>query len=131
MQFEAQKEAEEFYRAARANQKFWEEQKAERPKDFKRPGFVALEFLMNMWGLPNDAVYKMMRMEIGEIYPPAPIYKGYGVFRVLEKRPADESSYPQLKGSYYEQIKMKKKYEGLNEWVKNLKQEAKIKIYKR
>ena len=86
---------------------------------------------MNMWGLPKDAVYKMMQIEIGEFYPPVPIYKGYGVFRVLEKRPADESVYPQLKDSYYEQIKMKKKYEGLNEWVKNLKQEAMIKIYKR
>ena len=131
VQFEAQKEADEFYRAARANQKFWEEQKAEKPKEFKRPGFVALEFLMNMWGLPKDAVYKMMQMEIGELYSPVPIYKGYGVFKVLEKRSADKLAYPQLKDSYYEQIKMKKKYEGLNEWVKNLKQEAKIKIYKR
>jgi hypothetical protein len=27
----------------------------------------------------------MMNRDIGEVYPPRPIYKGYGVFKILEK----------------------------------------------
>jgi hypothetical protein len=128
VQFDEKKDAADFYRHAQEDPKFWEEEKNKRPQDFKRPGFVALEFLMDMWKLPKDAVYKMMEMEIGQIYPPTSIYKGLGVFKVLEKRPADLSQYSQLKESYYQQIKMKKKYEGFNDWLKNLKKEAKIKI---
>lgn len=127
MQFDELKAAQDFYQKAEKNSRFWDKEKDKRPKDFKRPGFVALEFLMEMWKLPKDVVYKMMQMEIGSIYPPTPIYKGYGVFKVLEKRPADETKYPQLKQSYFEQIKMKKKYAGFNNWLKVLKQSANIK----
>ncbi len=129
VQFDQLKSAEEFYNRAKKNPEFWDKEKNKRPKDFKRPGFVALEFLMDMWKLPKDAVYKMMKMKAGDIYPPAPIYKGYGVFKILELKAAEELKYPQLKNSYYEQIKMKKKYEGLNEWIKNLKLQANIKVY--
>lgn len=128
-QFNDLKEAGEFYRKAKADPKFWEERKKKSPDDFKRPGFTALEFLMEMWKFPKEAVYKMMEMDAGEIYPPAPIYKGYGVFLILEKRPADPTQYPKLKNSYFEQIKMNRKYIGFNEWLKNLKQQAGIKIY--
>ncbi|MDD5477086.1 MAG: peptidylprolyl isomerase [Candidatus Omnitrophica bacterium] len=128
VQFDQLKDARDFYQKAEKNSRFWDKEKEKRPKDFKRPGFVALEFLMEMWKLPKDAVYKMMQMEIGRIYPPAPIYKGYGVFKVLEKRPAEETKYPQLKQSYFEKVRMKKKYEGFNNWLKDLKQSANIKI---
>jgi parvulin-like peptidyl-prolyl isomerase len=84
---------------------------------------------MDLWGFPKDAAYKMMKMEIGEFYPPAPIYKGFGVFKILEKRIADEAKYPQRKDSYYEQIRSKKRYEGLKEWIKDLKQRASIRVY--
>lgn len=128
VQFDELKGARDFYQKTEKNSRFWDKEKEKRPKDFKRPGFVALEFLMEMWKLPKDAVYKMMQMEIGIIYPPTSIYKGYGVFKILEKRPADETKYPQLKQSYFEQIKMKKKYDGFNSWLKDLKQSANIKM---
>lgn len=127
VQFDELKDARDFYQKAEKDLRFWDKEKERRPKDFKRPGFVALEFLMEMWKLPKEAVYKMMQMEIGSIYPPVPIYKGYGVFKILEKRPADETKYPQLKQSYFEQIRIKKKYEGFNNWLKALKQSANIK----
>lgn len=129
VQFDELKDAQEFYKKAKENLNFWDKEKEKRAKDFKRPGFVALEFLMDMWKLPKEAVYKMMEMELSDIYPATPIYKGWGVFKVLEKRPADLNRYPQLKDSYYEQIKMKKKYEGFKEWVENLKEQANIKVY--
>lgn len=129
VQFDEKKDAEDFYKKLKSKPDFWEEEKNKRPQDFKRPGFVALEFLMDMWKLPKETVYKMMDMEIGSIHQPAPIYKGYGVFKVLEKRPSDKTLYPQLMNSYQEQLKLKKKYEGLNEWFKDLKERANIKRF--
>jgi hypothetical protein len=128
-QFNELKDAEEFYKKVKANPKAWEEEKAKRPKDFKRPGFVSLEFLMDLWKFQKDAVYKMMQTGIGDIYPLTPVYKGYGVFKVLEKRPAEEAQYPKLKESYHRKIESKKKYQGLEEWIKNLKEQANIKPY--
>jgi hypothetical protein len=130
VQFDEEKKAQEFYDLAKTNPQSWEEEKGKRPKDFVRPGFVSLEFLMDLWGFPKGAAYKMMKMEIGEFYPPAPIYKGFGVFKILEKRIADEAKYPQRKESYYEQIRSKKRYEGFEQWVKDLKQRASIRVYK-
>ncbi len=101
IQFDDEKEAQGFYERAKNDPGFWDGEKQKSPERFKHPGFVALEFLMDMWKLPKTAVYEMMKMEVGEVYPPTPIYKGDGVFKVLEKRPADESRYRQLKYSYY------------------------------
>ncbi len=123
------KEAEEFYKKAKANLKFWDEEKIKRPADFKRPGFVALEFLMDIWKIPKDAAFDMVKMKKGAIYPPAPIYKGYGVFRVLEAGQANEKEFDKFKTSYYEQIRRRKKYEGLDKWFVDLKKQANIKIY--
>jgi hypothetical protein len=130
LQFDELKDAEDFYQKSKKDTNFWEAEKKKEPAKFKRPGFVALEFLMDMWKLPKEAAYKMIGMQVGEIYGPSPIYKGYGVFKILEKRPAQEEEYPKIKDSYYKQIQMKKKYEALNEWVKSLKTEANIKVYK-
>ena len=37
---------------------------------------------------------------------------------------------PRIKESYYEQIRIRRKYEGLDEWFGNLKKQAKIEVYK-
>ncbi len=128
-QFVKLKDAEEFYSKVKKKIKFWDTEKKKRPNDFKRPGFVSLEFLMDMWKFSKDDVYKMIKMKIGAVYQPSPVYKGYGVFRILEIRQADEKKYPELKKSYQEQIKNKKRYVGLNEWIKSLKKQADIRIY--
>jgi len=124
------KHAEDFYRHAKRNSRFWEALKKKEPKRFRRPGFVSLEFLIDIWKIPRDACYAMMKFKEGEIHPPAPIYKGYGVFKVLEKRQADEKEYGKLKDSYYNQIKRRKQYEGYGKWFEALKEQANIKIYK-
>jgi hypothetical protein len=128
-EFATEKEAQDFYKQAKAKRGFWDAEKKKRPKDFRRPGFVSTEFLMDIWRFPKDAVYKMMAMNKGDIHPPAPIYKGYGVFQVLEKRPANEADYAKVKNSYFEKVKRRKKYDGLNEWFQNLKKQADIKTY--
>jgi hypothetical protein len=130
LQFDELKSSEDFYKKIKKSAKLWDKEKKKRPKDFKRPGFVSLEFLMDMWKFPKADAYKMIKMKAQEFYPPAPIYKGYGVFRILETRPAEEAKYPQLKESYYAQLKTKKKYAGFNDWFKKFKEQANIKKFK-
>lgn len=127
VEFAEKKDADGFYRKAKANQLFWDEQKAGRPEDFRRPGFVSLEFLIDIWRLPRDDLYRMMKMKAGAVYPPVPIYKGYGVCKILEIRQAVAAEFKRFKEYYYDQIRQRKKYEGLGEWIEGLKRQANIK----
>jgi hypothetical protein len=127
-QFDQLKDAEAFYQKMK-DPKAWVEEGKKDPKFFQHPGFVSFEFLINMWKIPKDDLYKMLAMDIDSIYPPIPVYKGYGVMRILKKRPADPVEFPKVRESYFKQVEMLKKYEQLKDWLNNLKQEAGIKIY--
>lgn len=129
VQFDELKDAEAFYQKARRSPNFWEEEKKKRPNDFKRPGSVSLEFLIDLWGFDKTAAYRMTKMRIGQIHPPAPIYKGFGVFKILTHGQADISRYAKVKDGYYAQIKERKRHQALTEWIKDLKKQADIKIY--
>lgn len=131
VQFDEKKDAEEFYRRVKANPKFWQEERNKRPKDFRSTGTVSLEFLINFWKFSKDDVYKMLGIKADSLYPPSPIYKGYGVFKVLDTKPADLSLFPKLSESYYEKVRGRKRYEGLIEWIRDLKKQANIKIYEK
>jgi hypothetical protein len=128
VQFDELKDAQDYYKKMR-DPALWDKQAQKDPKFFKRPGFVSFEFLINMWIIPKADLYKMLKMEVNSIYPPTPIYKGYGVFRIIKKREADPAEFPKLRDSYFKQVENIKKYEGLNNWVKKLKEEARIVIY--
>ncbi|MCM8792682.1 MAG: hypothetical protein NC826_06075 [Candidatus Omnitrophica bacterium] len=125
------KEAEEFYNKVKRRAKIWEREKEKRPKDFKRPGFVSLEFLIDIWKFPLDSCYEMLKLKINDFYKPTPIYRGYAVFKILEKRLADEENFAKLKDGYYQQITQRKKLKAYNDWLKNLKEVANIKVYKK
>jgi hypothetical protein len=127
-QFDQLKDAQDFY-AKMKDPKLWEEEGKKDPKFFMHPGFVSFEFLINMWKVPKDDLYKMLDIDINATYPPTPIYKGYGVFRILKKRPAVEADFPKLRDSYFKQVESIKKYEELKIRVKKLKDEAGIKLY--
>lgn len=129
LQFDELKSAQAFYQKAKSDPNFWEEEKKKRPNDFKRPGSVSLEFLIDIWGFDKAASYRMMRMKAGQIHSPAAIYKGYGVFKILTQGQADKSRYKKYKQGYYEQIKDRKRHKALSEWTEDLKKQANIKIY--
>ena len=134
-EFDTLEEAQQFYERVKKDPDAWEEavktDKDSIPEDraFRRPGFVALEFLIEMWKFPKKAVYDMIAMETDEIYPPAPIYKGYGVFKVLEIRQADKSKFAKRKESYYKQLRSRAKYAGFKDWLEDLRKDADIQIY--
>lgn len=130
VRFSEKKEADKFYDSAKKNPRFWDKEKKKRPEDFKGMGAVSLVFLMDIWRFPRSAVYDMMRMKQGSIYPPAGVFEGYGVFKVLEQRAANKTDFNKSKAYYFAKVKRRKKYEGLNRWFEDLKKEANIKIYK-
>lgn len=128
-QFGDKKDAMLFYEKARRNKNFWEDEKKKRPEDFKKPGTVSLEFLIDIWGFQKEAAYGMMNCKTGDIYPPAPIYKGCGVFKILTQVHADKASFKKenVKKSYYDQIRDRKRLEALTAWFEGFKKEANIK----
>lgn len=128
VQFDEKKDAEAFFNKMK-KPSAWVKEGKRNPKFAQHPGFVSLEFLINMWKIPFEDCYKMIKLEVNTIYPPTPIYKGFGVFRILKKRVADESEYPKLRDSYFKQVESIKRYQGLEKWLKKLREEAKIVIY--
>jgi hypothetical protein len=128
VQFDELNKAKEYYGKMKSPA-FWDAQGKKDPKFCRKPGFVSLEFLINMWKIPKDDCYKMMKLDVNTIYPPTPVWKGYGVFRIIRKRAADEKEFPRLKESYLKQVGMIKKYDQLNVWLKDLKRDAGIIVY--
>jgi hypothetical protein len=128
VQFDELEKAEDFYLRMQKPQ-IWEDELKKNPKFAQHPGFVSLEFLIDMWKIPKDDLYKMLDLEVNSIYPPIPVYKGYGVIRILKKRIADEADFAKRSEYYFKQVGMIKKYDELKDWLKRLKQEADIKLY--
>jgi hypothetical protein len=129
--FLKQEDAQAFYDKARENPGPWEEQKSKQPGSFKHYELTALTVLMAELGIDRDTLYKMLQLEDGQIYQPLPIVRGFGVFKILNKKLAPEAEYGKLKYSYFEQIREKKINQGFQEWLGIAKQKAKIKIYKK
>jgi hypothetical protein len=130
VQFDELGKAQEFYDKMQKPE-LWDERLKQDPKFAQHPGFVSLEFLIDMWKIPKDDLYKMLDLEANSIYPPIPVYKGYGVIRILKKRLADEAEFAKRNEYYLKHVEMIKKYEELKGWLKRLKQEADIKVYPR
>ncbi|MBI5124304.1 MAG: hypothetical protein HZA72_02680 [Candidatus Omnitrophica bacterium] len=127
VQFDAEKDAQDLYNKVSADESVWEKEKAKRPKDFRRPGGVTCQFLIDFWNISGKALQEMVKMKPGEFHRPEPVYKGWGVFKVLGSTQADETKFKEVENRYYEKVKAGKRYEGFNEWFENLKKEANVK----
>ena len=121
--------AKEFYKKIRREPGIWEEEKRKFPKKFKRPGFVALDFLINIWKFKREDAYSMLEKNPGDFYKPSPIYKGYAVFKILKKRLAKEEGFSKRKDYYLERVKKIKQFEEYKKWVKDLKKKANLKVF--
>lgn len=129
LRFSSLKEAKDFYEALHRAPGYWEDQKRMQPKKFRRPGFVALDFLINVWGFARDDAYAMLDKPLGSYYPPAPIYKGYGVFKILDVRKAEKTKYEERKQYYFDRVKNIKKYQGFKDWLQQLNEDAHTTIF--
>ncbi|MFA5146884.1 MAG: hypothetical protein WC515_05910 [Candidatus Omnitrophota bacterium] len=129
VQYDLEKDAGMWYNKAIMDPASWDKEKAARPKDFRRPGGVTCQFLIDFWGIPEKALQEMVRMKPGEFHKPEPIYKGWGVFKVLGSTAADGSKFEEVKERYREKVKAGKRYTGYGEWFEKFKKDANIQIY--
>ncbi|MBU1044147.1 MAG: hypothetical protein KJ915_07100 [Candidatus Omnitrophica bacterium] len=129
LRFASANQAKKFYAKAGRVPGFWEDEKRKDPSAFKVPGFVALDFLIHMWGFTKEDAYKMLDEQIGAYYPPSPIYKGYGVFKIKKIRKADPAEFESKKEDYLKKVKMIKQYDMYQQWVDDYKKKAVIKVY--
>ncbi|MFH1062917.1 MAG: hypothetical protein V1747_08575 [Candidatus Omnitrophota bacterium] len=129
LRFGSESQAKKFYAASGRVPGFWEDEKRKDPGSFKVPGFVALDFLIHMWGFTKEDAYKMLDEQIGAFYPPASIYKGYGVFKIMKIRKADPAEFENKKADYLKKVKMIKQYDMYQQWVDDYKKKAAIKVY--
>ena len=127
----SKEEAEVFYSKAKQDKNFWEEEKKKRPGDFKASGLVSLDSIAQDLGLSKDAVIKIRQMQAHEIGEDLTNDREYAVFKVQELKPAGESDFGSLRRSYYDKLNAKMKSEFFNQWLKRLKQQARIRIYKK
>ncbi len=127
VRFSTLKQAKDFYEKIMRKPGFWEEQRRIKPKSFRRPGFVALDFLINLWGFRREDASAMLELKPGSLYKPSPIYKGYAVFKILEIRKADEKKFEERQQYYFDRVKSIKQYEGFKAWLEQLKRDADIK----
>jgi len=129
LRFPSFNKAKEFYKKIKREENPWDDKKRKQPNLFKRPGFVSLDFLINIWKFKRADAYKMLDYTAGSFYQPSPIYKGYAVFKILKVRKAKKEDFEKRKEYYFNRVKMIKKYEGFKKWLKDLKEKANIKIY--
>ncbi len=129
LRFASAAQAKKFYTEIGRVSGFWEDEKRKDPGSFKVPGFVALDFLINMWGFNKDDAYKMLDEKIGTYYHPAPIYKGFGVFKIKKIRKADPTEFDSKKDGYFKKVKNIKQYDMYKQWVEDYKKKATIKVY--
>lgn len=129
LKFSSLQGAKEFYKKIKREAGFWADQRRLDPKSFKIPGFVALDFLLNMWGFDKEAAYVMLDRQPNTYYPPAPIYKGFGVFKIMKIRKAEPEKFKEKKDYYIDRVKNIKKHEMYKQWVEDLKEKAQIERY--
>ncbi len=129
LRFDDLEEAKAFYKQVKVDSQAWEKRKEEIPGEFKRPGFVALDFLIHMWKFDRKDAYKMLKKKVDSFYPPAPIYKGYAVFKILKIRTANKEEFSKRRDYYFDKMTMIKKHQGFKDWLQDLKEEANIKVF--
>ncbi|OGW75119.1 MAG: hypothetical protein A2Z72_06820 [Omnitrophica bacterium RBG_13_46_9] len=127
VQFDVEEDAVTYYTKVKSDPAYWEKEKSEKPENFRHPGGVTCQFLIDFWKIPEKPLQDMVKMKPGEFHNPEPIYKGWGVFKVLGSTQADESKFTEVKNRYSEKVRAGKRSEGFGVWFENLKKEANIK----
>jgi peptidylprolyl isomerase len=99
VRFPTLEEASAFYKSM--TPKKWDEAKAKDPKFSTPTGHISLEAIIDLWKVTKADAYRVHAMKIGDIAAPAAMVKGYGVFRLREKKNADPKEYNDTKEAEY------------------------------
>lgn len=128
VRFDTLPEAQAFFK--KMTGKKWDEEKKKNPKFATPTGHISLEALIDLWKVPFDDAYRVHKLAIGKIAAPVPMYKGYGVFRVTEKKDADPKIYDdKKKQEYVKVLKQVYYYEKSQKQVDDIAKRAALKDF--
>ncbi len=128
--FEKKEDAVAFHK--RLTRKKWDAEKA-RNKDFSKPmSHMALEAIIDLWQVPTEDAYRIHAMQIGEIAAPAKMHKGWGIFRLKDKKTANLKEYTdQKKEEYRKVLTQVYYYNNSQKIIQDLFNEAALRDYER
>jgi len=133
VRFDTLAEAEAYAAKVKKQPKVWERdfKRNEKNKDYiKTTGFVSFEWLLDAWKVPRNDLDAMLKLEGGAFYGPTPLYKGYAVHKVLQKRPAVPEEFDEKKKEQYlERVKTIKQFKELEKWQEQLFELADKEVY--
>ena len=95
-------EAQKFYKSITPAK--WDLEKKKNVKFSTPTGHISLEAHIDLWQLPKDDAYRIQAMKEGQIASPAKMYKGYGVYRLTDKKIADPKQYDEKKRKEYKKV---------------------------
>jgi peptidylprolyl isomerase len=128
--FPTLEEAQAFYK--KTSGKKWDEMKRKDVKSATPTGHISLEALIDLWQVPTADAYRIHALAVGKIGAPAKMYKGYGVFRVLEKKNADPKEYNDKKKEEYKKVlEQVYYYNNTQKVVQDIVKEAALRDYER
>ena len=126
--FDTKEDAQAFYARAREPAQ-WDEAKAKGEPPIRPVTMMTLEAYIDLWNIPKEQIYAFHAMEIGSVGPPMPFgTKEWCVYRLLEKRTGDLQEFPKERDAYERQLKTRKQYQALKQWIDDLKANAKLKV---
>ena len=123
-------EAGKFFKSM--TQKKWDEEMKKDPKFATPTGHISLEAVIDLWQVPTADAYRIHAMDIGKIAAPAKMYKGYGVFRLKEKKNADLKEYTKKKEEeYFKTLEQVYYYNNTQKVIQDIVTAAALKDYER
>lgn len=127
--FKTKEEAETFYSATN-DVKAWTALREEAPDDFKNTGKIALDAVINLWGIPKENAEQLLELEVNSISEPQPIREEFAVFLIIDKEKAGEEAYSEEEIKKYEERMIeRKKRQRFFEFSADLKQRAELEDY--
>jgi hypothetical protein len=125
--FDAQDPAQAFYEQVK-DPAAWERMKASGEPPVRPVSLMTLEAYIDLWSVPKEQMDAFHALEVGSVGPPMPFGRQWCVYRLLDKRTGDLAEFPNERQAYYEQLKLRKQYEGLKRWIEDLKAQAKLQV---
>lgn len=125
--FDTQEAAQAFYEQVK-DPKAWEAMKASGERQVRPVSLMTLEAYIDLWSIPKEQMYAFHALAVGSVGPPMPFGKQWCVYRLLDKRTGDLTDFPKERQAYYEQLKLRKQYDGLKRWIEELKATANLQV---
>lgn len=125
--FDTKEAAEAFYQTVREGSS-WDAMEASGAHQVRPVSLMTLEAYIDLWSIPKAQIEALHALELGSVGAPMPFGKQWCVYHLLEKRVGDVREFPARRESYFQQVQSKKKYQAQQQWIRDFKASASLKI---